>query len=134
MTIETALWPLQQAIYRRLSSDLVPAAVTGVYDVVATEHTFPYITVGEPNLLPFETKNNYSEEISFVVHVWSIYNGKKEAYGILNQINQAIAKGLSIEGPFSLLKIQKPSMQVIDDANPRIKHGIARFRVTIKNN
>lgn len=133
MTIETALWPLQQAIYRRLSSDLVPGAVTGVHDVVSEEHTFPYITVGEPNLLPFETKNNYSEAVSFVVHAWSDYEGKKQAYHILNEVFKAIGKGLSIEGPFVLLEVKKPTMQVIDDADPRIKHGIARFKVIIKN-
>lgn len=132
--IETALWPLQKAVYQRLSSDLVPGKVTGVYDVVSEEHVHPYITVGEPNLLPFETKNTYSEELSFVVHVWSVYDGKKEAYDILNAVMQAIGKGLSIEGPFTLQEVKKPRMNVIDDADARIKHGIARFTVTIKNN
>lgn len=135
MSISTALLPLQSAVYKRLANDpLVSELVTGVYDVVASEHTFPYLTVGEPNLLPLETKDTYSEEISLVIHVWSIYSGKAEAYKVLDAILKAIGKGLSIEGPFTLLKIKKPSMNVIDDADPRIKHGIARFTFTIKNN
>lgn len=134
MTLETALWPLQKAVYQRLSSDLVPAKVTGVHDVVKAEHVHPYITIGEPSLLPLETKNTYSEEMSLVVHVWSIYDGKKEAYDILNAVFQAIGKGLSIEGPFTLQKVTKPRMNVIDDADPQVKHGIARFTFTIKNN
>lgn len=134
MTLETALWPLQQAVFRRLSSDLVPGKVTGVFDMVAEEHIHPYITINEPFSLPFETKNTYSEEISIVVNVWSIYDGKKEAYDILNAVFQAVGRGLSIEGPFTLLEVKKPRMNVIDDADPRIKHGIARFTVKIKNN
>ena len=135
MTVSTALLPLQTAVYQRLSSDpLVSGMVTGVYDVVAAEHVFPYLTIGEPNMLPIETKDTYNEEISLVIHAWSIYAGKKEAYQLLDAILKAIGKGLSIEGPFTLLKIKKPSMNVIDDADPRIKHGIARFTFTIKNN
>lgn len=135
MTISTALWPLQKAVFQRLSTDpVILEMTTGVFDSVGEDQVHPYITIGEPSELPLETKNTYTEEISLVVHVWSTYAGKKEAYDILNAVFQAVGKGLSIEGPFTLKKVAKPRMNVIDDIDPRIKHGIARFTITIKNN
>ncbi|WP_416144905.1 DUF3168 domain-containing protein [Planococcus koreensis] len=135
MAIKTALWPFQNAVFQRLSEDpLISGMTTGVYDAVEEDLVHPYITIGEPTEDPFETKNTYSEELALVIHVWSIYSGKKEAYDILNAIVQAIGKGLSIEGPFTLLNVEKPRLNVIDDVNPQIKHGIARLKVTIKNN
>lgn len=134
MSIETAMWPLQVAVVERLEKELLPAGiVTGIYDVVADEHTHPYITVAEPNMQPLETKTAYVEEFAIVIHVWSVYPGKKEAIEILNAVVKAIGKGLSIEGPFKLLEVKKPTLQVIDDADMRIKHGMARLRVKIKN-
>lgn len=133
--LETALWPLQKAVYQRLSSDpKILGLTTGVFDSVGEDQQHPYITIGHPTEDPFETKNTYGEEIALVVHVWSTYPGKKQAYDILNAVMQAVGKGLSIEGPFTLQKVEKPRMSVIDDINPHIKHGIARFRFTIKNN
>lgn len=133
--IQTALGALQGAIYQRLSADAPLMEIAeGVFDSVAEGQAFPYITIGEPNTLPLETKDTYSEEISIVIHSWSIYPGKAESYKLLNAVMQAVGKGLSIEGPFTLLKVGKPTLQVIDDVDARIKHGMARFIITIKNN
>lgn len=135
MTLKTALWPLQQALFQRLSTDpIISEMTTGVFDSVEEDLVHPYITIGEPTEEPLETKTTYSEEISLVIHVWSAYSGKKQAYDILNAVLQAVGKGLSIEGPFTLQKVAKPRMTVIDDIDPRIKHGIARLKFTIKNN
>lgn len=133
--IQTSLWSLQQALYQRLSSDVTVLEIArGVHDAVEENLPFPYITIGAPTTLNIETRNTFSEEVSVIIHSWSVANGKKETYQLLNAITQAIGKGLSIEGPFTLLAVSRPTMQVIDDADARIKHGMARFTITIKNN
>lgn len=135
MTTKTALWPLQQAIFQRLSSDPSIAGIAkGVFDSVGKDQAYPYITVGEPVTLPLETKNTYSEEISIVVHTWSVYEGKRESYALLDAVAQAIHRGIRIDAPFTLQRVTKPRLQVIDDLDPRIKHGMARYTFTIKNN
>lgn len=132
--IQTSLWPLQQAIFQRLSNDAaVMTIATGVHDAVEDGLVHPYITIGAPTTDPFATKNTFNEEVSVVIHAWSTYSGKKEAQEMLNTIMQAIGNGLSIEGPFKLLSVSYPSLQVIDDIDPRIKHGLASFTFTIKN-
>lgn len=134
MAIQSALWALQQAVFRRLSEDpKIIETTTGVFDAVEEDLVYPYITFGEPLAVPYSTKNTHIEEIALTIHVWSVYEGKKEAYDILNHTLQAIGKGLSIEGPFSMQRIQKPELNVIGDVDPKIKHGIARFKFIIKN-
>lgn len=132
---QTALWELQKALYQRLSSDSrLMQLSTGVYDAVEEDLDFPYVTMGAPSTLNINTRTTFAEEVSVTLHSWSVANGKKESYALLNLIHQAIGKGLSIEGPFRLLAVSRPELQVIDDADPRIKHGLARFTFTIKNN
>lgn len=132
--ISTSLWPLHKAIYARLSTDSdLLAIATGVHDAVEEGLIFPYITIGAPTTLNLDTRTSFSEEVSIVIHSWSTYSGKKESYELLNAITHTIGKGLSIEGPFSLRKVEKPTMQVIDDLDARIKHGMARFTFTIQN-
>ena len=132
---QTALWELQKAVYQRLSTDSqLMQLSTGVYDAVEEDLTFPYVTIGAPSTLNISTRTTFAEEVSVTLHSWSVANGKKESYALLNLIHQAIGKGLSIEGPFRLLAVSRPELQVIDDADPRIRHGLARFTFTIKNN
>lgn len=131
---ETALWPLQQALYTRLANDAeLMQVVKGVHDAVEEDLPFPYVTIGAPTTLNIETRNSFAEEISVTLHSWSIADGKKESYAILNAIHKAIGKGLSIDGPFRLLAVSRPTLEVIDDLDPQIKHGLARFTFTIKN-
>lgn len=135
MTTQTALWPLQQALFTTLSGDTeLMSIATGVYDAVLEDLKFPYVTIGSPTTLNTTTRTSFAEEISVTIHTWSVAGGKRESYQLLNAIHSAIGKGLLIGGSFSLLAVSRPELQVIDDVDPRIKHGLARFTITIKNN
>lgn len=134
MTIQTAMFELQKGIFSRLSTDpIVLGKVAGVFDAVGEDQVFPYITIGEPNTLPSPTKQKFREELSIVIHVWSIYNGKKEAYDIINLCLASLAIRMNLNG-FTIQKIDVDNIRVIDDADPRIKHGILRMKYTIQNN
>lgn len=135
MTTQTALWPLQQALFTTLSTDTeLMQLATGVYDAVLEDLKFPYVTIGSPTTLNMTTRTSFTEEISVTIHTWSIAGGKRETHQLLNAIHKSIGKGLPIGGSFSLLAVSRPELQVIDDVDPRIKHGLARFTITIKNN
>lgn len=133
--LKTALWPLQQAIFQRLSNDTaLMQKVKGVFDAVEEGQLFPYVTIGEPNMTPFETKSSYGENVPWVLHCWSQYRGKKEAYEILNLMIQALTKeSWNVEG-FNLLQFKiEPNMQVIEDIDGQTYHGILRVRFIINN-
>lgn len=132
--IQTAMWELQKAIYQRLSSDpKLSAKVTGVFDSVEEDQTFPYITIGEPILLPFITKQKFGEELSIVIHAWSLYAGKKEAIDILNLCLASLSTRMTLDG-FTIRKVDIDSIRVLDDVDPRIRHGVLHLKYTIQNN
>lgn len=132
--IKTSLWPLQQSFFKRLSEDVaLKSKVKGIYDYVDENTPFPYVTIGDPTVLPFETKSSFGEVISVVLHCFSNYKGKKEAFEILNLMVQAISKeDLVIEG-FTFFRLELEGMNVITDYDGKTKHGIARFKVWVNN-
>lgn len=132
--IKTSLWPLQQALYKRLSEDTaLMQRITGVYDSVSSDAVFPYVTIGEPNVSPFETKLSYGENIPWVLHCWSQYPGKKESYEILNLMLQALTKTPFTVDGFKVFKFNiEPNMTVLEDIVKGQYHGIMRVRFHIQ--
>ncbi len=91
--MRSAVWPLQMAIFQRLSTDKeLNARVTGVLDAVSKDQKKPYVTTGDDDVSPFETKTSKGEIVNVVLHCWSDYNGKKEAMQILDLMLQAITR------------------------------------------
>ncbi|MBT2661946.1 DUF3168 domain-containing protein [Bacillus sp. ISL-45] len=133
MSYDTALWPLQEAIFQRLDSDVsLKEMITGVFDAVPKDQVYPYVVIGEPTLLPFDTKTVPGEEISLVIHAWSDYAGKKETYNILNSCQKALSYKLELPG-FQVLKVERLGIQVFDDIDPRIRHGVLRIKYTLRS-
>ncbi|ASF27847.1 tail protein [Bacillus amyloliquefaciens] len=132
--MRSALWPLQAALFKRLSTDEeLNGRVTGVFDAVPKDQQKPYVTMGDDDVSPFKTKTSSGEEINVVLHCWSGYNGKKEAIEILSLMLQALtSRPLTVEG-FSLCRSEMRSMQVITDIDGYTRHGILRMRFTINN-
>jgi hypothetical protein len=134
MAIQTAMFELQKGIFTRLSTDpIISERVTGVFDAVGENQAFPYITIGEPSMLPFNTKSKFGEELSIVIHVWSLYEGKKEAIDIINLCLSSLSSGVNLDG-FTVRKIDVDNIRVFDDTDPRIRHGVLRMKYTIQNN
>ena len=146
MPMETGLWPLQVAIYQRLSNDAdLMAMIKAVYDEVpevaegedesVVDSYYPYVQVGEPVVNIETMKNSYIENIPWVLHSFDRYLGKKQAYDILNTMLKSLTKApLQVEG-FKLHDFRvEPNMQVIKDVDGRTNHGILRVRFFIEKN
>jgi len=128
------MFELQKGIFNNITSNpSLAAKVTGVFDSVDEGQEFPYVTISEPSMLPFTTKQKFGEELAIVIHVWSTYNGKKQAIDILNACMYSLSEQMPLDG-FMINKVDVDSVRVIDDADPRIKHGILRMKYTIQNN
>lgn len=131
---QTALWPLQVSLFQRLTNDSkVMSLVEGVFDAVPDNQAYPYIVIGEPVSDPWDTKTTTGEQIGIVIHVWSRYSGKKEAYDILNTCLQATSNRLTIEGGFSIGLQERTNLTVFDDIDGITRHGVLRLRFTINN-
>lgn len=133
--IQTALGPLHEAFYKQLSEDaFLKSKVTGVYDYVDENTKFPYVTIGNPTVSPFDTKTSHGEEVLVNLHVFSKYKGQTETFDILNlMIRAATKEDLQLEGGFAVFRMELEGMNVITDIDGKTKHGIARFKVWVNN-
>ncbi|KIL45762.1 DUF3168 domain-containing protein [Jeotgalibacillus soli] len=134
MARKTALWPLQVAIFQRLSNDAtVTSLVSGVFDHVPSNQPFPYIRIGEPIKEPFTDKTSNGEEVSLVIHTWSDAMGKKQSYDIIEAAENALyGQPLSLSSGFSIVKMDEPRSQVFDDIDGKTNHGVIRVKFWIK--
>jgi hypothetical protein len=132
--IGTALWPLQVAIYQKLSNDPdISNLVSGVYDKAGEDTAYPYILTGEPIVSPMESKTSYIENIPWTLHAYSEYDGKKQAYDLLDKMIKALTRDEWNVPGYNLHKFNiEPNMQVITDIDGATYHAILRVRFYIE--
>jgi hypothetical protein len=131
--MKTALFPLQTIIYQRLSNDSnLKTKNIKTYDSVPSGATFPYISLGDDTVNNWGTKTGDGEDITHTLHVWSRYNGKKEAKEIMSLVLQSLTDTpLSLGSGFSMDFSRMEFMEVITDPDGITRHGIMRMRFKI---
>ena len=128
--MQTALPNVQIAFYQALTAHTpLMNKITGVLDDVKADQPFPYVTLGEPVSTPWDSKTSVGENITWVLHCWSQYEGKREAYEILNLMHEAFTtQSLSVSG-FSVSDFRREQQQVITDIDGLTRHGILNVRL-----
>ncbi|GAB6171993.1 DUF3168 domain-containing protein [Paradesulfitobacterium aromaticivorans] len=126
---------LQTAIFNRLTTDAaLTAKVTGVFDDVTPGQAYPYVTLGEDTSADGGTKTFDGEDVTKTLHVWSRYDGKKEAQEILSLVLESMTREpLLLSGGFSVQFSQLEMLQVFTDADGITRHGVMRLRFRVRN-
>jgi len=134
-----ALWPLQQAVYDRLTADagltaLLAEGAAGVFDHVPQASAFPYVTIGEASAAPGElaSKTEAALAQSLTLHVWSRDRGFGETKRILAALAAALddASGgapLTVAGQ-TLVALRFEFAATFLDPDGLTRHGVQRFR------
>lgn len=121
--MKSPLWPLQVAIKQRLGSVLT----CSVYDKVPDGAAMPYVTLGEDTAVDWSTKLEAGQEVTHTLHVWSDYNGMKEAKQIMDTIIRVLTETpLTVEG-FFVVMARLDMMETMRDPEG-YQHGVVRFR------
>lgn len=133
--MQTAIKEVHRSIYSALTSYTpLMDKVTGVEDGVDETQRFPYIEIGEPTINPNDTKNTIGENIVFVLHTWSDYNGYGETYDIMNLIYAALTdQPLTMLGGFVVQRIDSEGKNMFKDIDGKTRHGVMNFRVYVNN-
>jgi hypothetical protein len=129
----TALLEIQKAVYSKLTGDItLMGMIKGVFDDVPDNQPFPYITIGEATENPFNTFERKGRDTTFTLHIWSQYNGYKEALEILDRMNTLLDnETLPIAG-FSLVYCQFENAATIEESDGVTRHVPVRYRVVIQ--
>ncbi|GIP38640.1 hypothetical protein J31TS4_19200 [Paenibacillus sp. J31TS4] len=129
----SAAFPIQQAIYRILTGDAgLMSRIKGVFDDVPENQAFPYITIGEMTSGPFRTFSRFGEEATITLHIWSRYEGFKEASQILGEVNRLLAdKEIEIPG-YDSATCQYDFSETLRDEDGRTRHIPVRYRIKLQ--
>ncbi|WP_306186972.1 DUF3168 domain-containing protein [Streptomyces sp. MK5] len=133
----TGLWPLQEAVYAKLTADAaLMGLVTGVFDEVPEEQPFPYVTLGSITEVPDDAHDRQGLTAQVVLHVWSKYRGYREAAQILAAVDAVLdRKPLAVDG-FTDISVAQAQHQSMRDSDPTIRHINVQYRVwmTVQTN
>lgn len=131
-----ASWSLQQAIFTALTGATAVQTYLGnparVYDRIPRgEATFPYLVIGETTVADAGAKAGANiDHHSMTMHVWSRYDGKKEAKQILDAIRDTLhhQTGLSVSG-HTLVELTHEFTEIFGEDNPDgvTWHGVTRY-------
>jgi hypothetical protein len=121
---------LQGAIYSALAA--ADVASGRVYDGVPKEPTFPYVTIGDEQVIDDGTTCQDGWEVYPDVHCWSRpANGSKAEVKTLAATVVAAVTGISSITGFSLVSITHETTRVFRDPDGLTEHAVCSFRALI---
>lgn len=131
----SGVWELQKAIFSILDGDgTLSGLVSGVYDHVAENTDFPYVSIGEcvAGDWSFVTTSGLSAAVA--IHVWSRGGGRKESLNILARVYDLLHEAApSVEG-YAVIMFRFASSEVLLETDGITYHGIINFKVLLEEN
>lgn len=125
----------QKAVYDTMAGTSPPLAAGGVFDYAPETVTYPFIQIGDSQVIPNDASNtdDVSDDgvDSFLdVHVWSRYRGAKEVNEITSLIYTLFHnRTLTISGRASAL-CWIDSTRIVRDPDGITRHGVSTLRIT----
>jgi hypothetical protein len=127
--VATAAWPLQVAIYTRLTGDAELGATAGVFDEVPESAPYPHVAFGTFVETPMDAHDQQGLQVDVTLHIWSKYRGYAECAEILGHLDRLLDRQpLVVEG-FTKVSVARDWHQFLRDPDPDIRHCPVRFRV-----
>lgn len=123
---------MQRAIVARLTA----RAVAGgrIYDRPPQHVVFPYVTVGEVQVVDDEAEGIEAVEVFVTLHTWSraeTFGGKPEAMAVQGAMRKALHKAdLALDG-FALVEIRHRDSRSFVDPDGITTHGVCSYRALI---
>lgn len=130
MSNSSALAPVQQAIFTRLTGDTaLMAVITGVHDTVPEPSLYPYVVIGESIETPDNQLGQFGSRISATLHIWSRYRGMAETNTIINHVVRILDHAPVAIGGRTLIAVRLEQILTLRDTDPDLRHGVVRFTV-----
>ena len=103
-----------------------------VYDNAPQGASFPYVTIGEANLLDDDTDTEQGVLISYVIHTWSQADGRKETKTIMGEIYNALHLTKFSESGYSFTENYFLSSDSFVETDGKTRHGVQNFKLTME--
>lgn len=118
---------LQAAMVSALTGS--PSPTSGrVYDSVPENPTFPYISLGDLQVLPDKAQCIDGVEVFPQVDVWSRKNGYEECKAIVKEVMAMLDdQAISVSG-FQVVVFEHENTQYLRDPDGKTRHAAITFR------
>ncbi|MFC8442665.1 DUF3168 domain-containing protein [Streptomyces griseoincarnatus] len=130
MTAESAMRPVQAAVYARLTGDAtLMALITGVFDFVLDD--YPYIVIGEATEVPDNRHGGFGRQTVITLHVWTQAEGHGPGLAIADRVTELLDhQPLTITG-LDWVATRFEFSQTLTDPEPpgNIRHVVLRYRI-----
>lgn len=126
--------PLQDALIKALRANgVLPAAIgQRVYDTPPSAATYPYVSLGDCQVLPDKAECIDGVEVFPQIDVWSRTVGYAEAKQIGAAIIAALDdQALTVAG-FNVTVFELSSAQYLRDPDGQTRHGAITFRALLE--
>lgn len=129
----SAGWEVQKALYSAISG----LGMT-VYDApqqpadAGNDAGWPFVTIGEIVLAPFDTKTRTGFDVSARVHVRSRSGGTREARDMLGLIYGRLHQGALTVTGYSTVLLQFSGTEDVTQVADKSFHGVAEYRGVIE--
>lgn len=131
----SCLEELAPAMYRLVALHPVVKQVTGgrVFDGDSPiEVPFPYVVLGEWTETGEDIHNSLHRTVTCVVHVWSTYEGSREARALANAVSDAlVGKSFPMDN-WHVSRCYLDNAQVFTDVNGS-RHAAVRYRLAVQS-
>lgn len=121
---------LQKAVVAALTADAAVGALIGdrIYDATPRNATFPYLTIGQTNLVDWSTGTEAGAEHELMLHAWSRERGKREVYAIAEAVAAVLHDAaLTLDG-HALVNLRLEFSDTRRDPDGITYHAALRFR------
>jgi len=125
---------VQTAVYNALTGNSsLTSSVTGIYDFVPENTSFPYVKVGDQTMVDDGTKDKKGSDFTLIVHTFSRYRGSKEIKEIMSLVYDVLHESsLTISGAMNNMRFE--FSDIIKEPDGLTTHGVQRFRTFVLTN
>lgn len=126
------------------AQELVFAALDGkltgctIFDTVpflpegAPSTSFPYCVIGNDTTGAWDTDDTRGAEISLTLHFWSRSKGMKQVKTLMDQAYGLLHRASLAKTGYSIIDCLFEFGEAMNDPDGQTKHGVQRYRMTIR--
>ncbi|MCB4768919.1 DUF3168 domain-containing protein [Ancylobacter sp. Lp-2] len=133
----SAATALRAALHQALVADAPLIAALGgarIHDVPPASPDFPYVTLGEAQVLDWSTATERGEEHRLTLHVWSRQGGHGEALNLAALVQEALHDAALPLTEGRLVNLRATGAEIRREAGGRTYRAVLRFRAVTESN
>jgi len=98
----------------------------------AQSTSFPYCVIGNDTTEPWDTDDTRGTEISLTLHFWSRAKGMKQVKALMDQAYGLLHRASLAKTGYSIIDCLFEFGEAMNDPDGQTKHGVQRYRLTIR--